>query len=871
MTTVTLCDMPVLELALPAGTEVTSGNDSYLIQEQLGRGGFGVIYRATLAGIDYALKIASGELAQKRLIREAEITAVLSRMNVGVFPLKILQDASITLPRSLTPNAQSRAGVPSSPHPLEHTDLAIGVIRDMSRLGVVLTDFLSQENSLSDAIGIMLTILRVLQPIHETPGLQYLHGDVSPENIIYVPHANTTVFIDFGSAQQIGQDGRAHIARSEFSYNPVFISPEIRAFIASRQETVSLSRASDIYSLGLILYGLLFEPPNGAHSEHAAILARNRINRNERSGVWSKAVCRLMMGLFEDCLAVNEDSRIQELAEFSSRLGEVRELLDNKDISKTSISGRLLERSTAHAPDSRFPISIVDAAGRPVDLVAELSDTSAHQPIFLAGVHGSGKTTCIRAAAHQLLDRARVIPIIIDSGELREALRVADMPRVLATAAYCNVFGHWDPPGPPAVTKLTAILGLCATSNAGADDNGTALVSDGAGQTDFILFIDNVDLLESNPDLAARLADVVRVTKRTRFVFCGNTPQPSHDGRDEGQGVEQAMRRGIWQDLQTLTSGWLSCSIEPLTTQEVQCCLRTDYNIECPPIYAKALSIPALLALLYEELAGTQQDAQPNAGLALGTLCRAFERFYRYGQDLCSEDAASLAYSQLTIRRQAAFDQPTDAELARWLLCEGIIHPASDETEGDGSSVSAEAGRWLFRSSLVGDFFASQFIVQTIRRATHVTHLSGINHVWHRELLSMLGALPAEELAALSSKAQRLIEDTSTAEAFRCDLIPSNMFALTGDDLWATLSVRLANSFFHEAVLDGYFTHEREIILVNDVEHERPVRYYLLKSHASTLRAQLPPRVLQALIADLRYGYRLAQDKELASRLMERR
>jgi hypothetical protein len=134
----------------------------------------------------------------------------------------------------------------------------------------------------------------------------------------------------------------------------------------------------------------------------------------------------------------------------------------------------------------------------------------------------------------------------------------------------------------------------------------------------------------------------------------------------------------------------------------------------------------------------------------------------------------------------------------------------------------------------------------------------------------MLDALPAEALVTLTAKVQRLTEDMGGAEAFRCDLTPSNMFALTGDELWAALSMRLADSFFHEIVLNGYFTYRFEIILASDVERERPLRYDLLNSDALALRVQLPPRLLQALIADLRYGYRLPQNSKLANQLAAR-
>jgi serine/threonine protein kinase len=543
MATISATVLRFEELELPQGTEVVSGNDIYLIQEQIGRGGFGVIYRATLAGTDYALKVAAGDLAQQRLLREAEITSILSRMNLGVFPLRILRDATIALPSS--PLSRDRPkdtdGENVSAHALrdtlrrlDHRHCAVGVIRDMSHFGTVLADFLPRENDLSDAIGMMLTILRVLRPIHETSGLQYLHGDISPENIIYVPDVDVAVFIDFGSAQQLGEDGRALVAREEFSYNPVYMSPEARAFLASSHETASLSKASDIYSLGLIFYGLLFEAPDEASSEHVAVLVRNRVNSRKRAGTWSTVVCRLMMRLFEDCLVTSEDSRLQDVDALSSRLAEIRDLLDDRDISKASMRLRLLERGILHTADSRFPVDIEDEGGHSVDLCAVLSDPAARLPILLSGARGSGKTTLLRTTALWLLEAGGLVPVVIDAGELRGISRMTDMLRALAVAVYHNVFGHGDPPKPHVITKLVAVLGLRATEGVGfaapaATGGGAAPDADGgASGADFVLFIDNVDLLESSPRLLAQLAGIVDSTTQTRFVLCENAPPPTH-------------------------------------------------------------------------------------------------------------------------------------------------------------------------------------------------------------------------------------------------------------------------------------------------------------------------------------------------------
>lgn len=827
MTTRTLYGKHTGAQDLTAGTEVTSGTETYLIKSKIGQGGFGTIYRATFAGTNYALKVASGAVAQKKLLWESQINAVLSGMSLSVFPVRILRDVVIRFP----------ANRHHTPRSCSNSDFVIGVIRDLSNFGTLLTDILKQENDLAQATELMLTIIRTLEPIHEDKHLQYIHGDISPENIIYVPNLNVALFIDFGSAQRLDKNGFAKVSREEFSYNSVFMSPEVRAFIESRREEFSLSKASDIYSLGMIFYGLLFEPPTQTNCEHIGILVHNRINQKLQSGMWSKATSRLVAQFFADCLAIDEESRIKNLDDFSTRILEIVDLLQGKAISGAGIYHQLLMQSSAHMPQERQMrggLKVEDPKGLIVNLADELRATPVKVASFLFGTRGSGKTSVIRRAAQSLLESGDLIPIYLNASELLQQKDLMDLPQSLATAVYRNVFGVQDSPEPALITRIMTILGF-SHEDSGMEAEGTT------DEFHYALFIDNFNLLEVAPSLLSEFAVLLAHTTATQFVLCGNHP------------AAQSHIRAFW----SARSRKISYALQPLSVDAVQDAVGLALGKRCPEQLAKALSTPVLLSLLFD--ADTMQEERINLDnkddtLSLGSVAGALNRFYRADYDMLYGDLPQFAYSVSTVRRAPVFELDSEDSIFDRLKREELIRPAHD------------VGYYRFYSSVVASFLAAQFIIQTVHNVSHVAQLASINHIWDAGLVAMLREIHTETLVVLASKLRELVEGARSEQISDCDLIPANLFALTGDNSWAFLSAQLADSFFHETVLDGYFTHKNKLLLYSDIRIGEPVLYDL-RDGPEAICSRLPPQLVKAIAADVRYGFRLTRDPELADAL----
>jgi len=107
------------------------------------------------------------------------------------------------------------------------------------------------------ALAIVRDIASALRTIHEQG---FVHCDVKPANIMLVDGETRAVLLDFGIARDAGADASSLIA------TPLYLAPE-RAFGAAP------TAASDLYSLGIVLYVLLSgQPPFNGTNIHALLV-----------------------------------------------------------------------------------------------------------------------------------------------------------------------------------------------------------------------------------------------------------------------------------------------------------------------------------------------------------------------------------------------------------------------------------------------------------------------------------------------------------------------------------------------------------------------------------------------------------------------
>lgn len=237
-------DLPTTPLSQAASDASASGNVSgtrigeYELLEEIGRGGMGVVFRARQSALsrDVALKMipnaefaASDDVARLRL--EALAAGQLSHPNVVP-----VYDVG------------------------EHDGHPWFCMKYVA--GETLNDrLLTGPMNAQDAVRLLLPIVDAIQAAH-ADGI--LHRDLKPSNIL-IANDGTPFVTDFGLAkrtqseesQSLGPGRDASITKTgAILGTPAWMSPEQAA-----GQTSSIGPASDIYSLGAILYAMLSGRP----------------------------------------------------------------------------------------------------------------------------------------------------------------------------------------------------------------------------------------------------------------------------------------------------------------------------------------------------------------------------------------------------------------------------------------------------------------------------------------------------------------------------------------------------------------------------------------------------------------------------------
>ncbi|MCB9137930.1 MAG: protein kinase [Caldilineaceae bacterium] len=198
----------------------------YHIEEQIGRGGMAVVYRAIDTHTDQpvALKILAAHLihdpnSQKRFLREGEHAEKLKHENI----VRVYETGE--------------------------SDGQFYIAMELID-GVTLTDYLrKQARRLSQD-----EVQRILQ--QAAAGLDYAHSqgvvhrDIKPSNLL-IDQSGRVLLTDFGVAKLLDTDHTAYTIAGMTIGTPAYMSPE-QARGSSR-----VDRRSDIYSLGVIAYLLL--------------------------------------------------------------------------------------------------------------------------------------------------------------------------------------------------------------------------------------------------------------------------------------------------------------------------------------------------------------------------------------------------------------------------------------------------------------------------------------------------------------------------------------------------------------------------------------------------------------------------------------
>jgi serine/threonine-protein kinase len=268
---------------------------NYVLMEQLGAGGQGVVFRARKIGLvphEVAIKLIpawklDSRAAVDRFIEEVQILEGLRHDHIVPVldsgedrgqPYCVMQLMSGS---SLAKTLKAR-GEPFAP---------------------------------DDAARLVQQVAEAVAYLHERG---VLHCDLKPSNIL-IDHAGKPSVADFGLARALGPDGGAALGRKLFGTIP-YLPPE--------QVDGHVVRASDIYSLGVILFELLTGRLPFPRSEEAILSIREREPPSPRS---------LRVGIPPDleliclkCLRKDPGDRYDSAAQLAEELDRFRQDLPLK-------------------------------------------------------------------------------------------------------------------------------------------------------------------------------------------------------------------------------------------------------------------------------------------------------------------------------------------------------------------------------------------------------------------------------------------------------------------------------------------------------------------------------------------------------------
>jgi serine/threonine protein kinase len=230
-------------------------DNKYRIEQLLGRGGMGAVYRARDMRLDrlVALKVVRAELlgdpeARRRFRREAQIVARLQHPSiVAVFDYGTFPDGGAYLVMELVRGEDLRR-----------------ILQRQGRLEI------------PESMAILDAVCAAIGAAHREG---VLHRDLKPENILLPDGGGPAKVLDFGVAKLVGDEPRdegiteAHTALTAAGMivgTPAYMAPE-------QFSAVPADARTDVFSLGVIAYEMLSgELPFGRGTLADVVLAQSR-------------------------------------------------------------------------------------------------------------------------------------------------------------------------------------------------------------------------------------------------------------------------------------------------------------------------------------------------------------------------------------------------------------------------------------------------------------------------------------------------------------------------------------------------------------------------------------------------------------------
>lgn len=281
---------PTLELPTAFDPRAPLPWSDYLLQEHLGSGGFGKVYRATQKSLDRRVAVKALHKARQRdpqaveqFIHEARLLARLRHPGiVGVHGLARFPGGGYFLVLDLVEGEDLQRRIDRGPLPL------------------------------AEAVRITIAAAEAIQHAHE---YGVLHGDLKPSNVL-VDSRGTVTVTDFGLGQLLTTASTDLSTLHRHGGTVAYIAPEV-----VRGGPVGIP--VDVYGLGAVLFALLTgRPPRHAESSTGMYReAMSELNPPAPS-TFRDNVAPHLDAVVMQCLASDAETRFLSAGDVATALSE---------------------------------------------------------------------------------------------------------------------------------------------------------------------------------------------------------------------------------------------------------------------------------------------------------------------------------------------------------------------------------------------------------------------------------------------------------------------------------------------------------------------------------------------------------------------
>ncbi len=379
----------------------------WTLHEEIGRGGMGVVYRAThemLPG-DWAVKVIHPEMsrdveARRRFLTEVVVLKGLRHPGIVEVETPFVEGGEIYLPMELLSGVSLECDLHQKPGPWR----------------------------VSRAVDVMCQVGEALGHAHRgDPAV--LHRDIKPANIQLLADGRVKV-LDFGLARMLG--GSSLTTTGKAVGTPAYMAPEIL-------DGQKASTASDVYSMGVILYRLLtgrmpYDMPADESSPLALVMAVARAHEKGIPDIGRVApgISPELASLVMSSLSRDPARRPVDGADFAERLRTVGDVVaevpDTSTVSRDStMLGIVLETPPARpvpveeptpAEVARYPVP-ARPSGRRISPFVFVGAGVAFVILAVVGVLGF-QSTRLSAESARLAETERLTRIQAEEEQRRK-------------------------------------------------------------------------------------------------------------------------------------------------------------------------------------------------------------------------------------------------------------------------------------------------------------------------------------------------------------------------------------------------------------------------------------------------------------------